>query len=251
MFLQILRHLVASAAASLLAVLTAHAADKERRNDHADSAVELRCRGDLGRPLIVLLHGLGGYERFAASYDAYADLLARVGWRVCAALYYSGDDQRIMTTSDQATRDAYRERRFERWVNAVVKEIDELSSGQRVGLLGFSQGGYLAVAVAGKQPRVRALAELYGGIPRWGSPQIDTLPPTLIVHGEADTVVPIAEGEALAAFASKRSDEVVMQRYAGAEHGFDFDWEALQSVDVRRRITAFFERQLGNRVVAR
>ena len=240
-----LRTLFAPLTLALFTLGTAHGAGPERLSiDHDDARIEARCRGDAAHPLIVLLHGLGGYERFAASYDAYADLLAGAGWRACAVLYYSGDDAAVMTKSDQATRDAHRERRFGVWAGAVAKAVDELSDGHDAGVLGFSQGGYLAVAVAGRQPKVRAVAEFYGGIPRWGAPKIERLPPTLILHGEADAVVPVAQADALAAFVRERSGEVTIRRYAGADHGFDFDWSSAPAVDARQRVVAFFGRQL-------
>lgn len=241
-----LRHRFVAAALALLTLGAARATEPARHFiDHDGARVEARCRGDASASLIVPLHGLGGHDRFAASCDAYAELLAGAGWRACAVLYYSDDDAAVMTKSDQATRDANRERRFGIWAGAVAKAVDELGGGRPAGLLGFSQGGYLAVAVAARQPKVRALAEFYGGIPRWGAPKIDRLPPTLILHGEADEAVPIAEGEALAAFARERSGEVTIQRYLGADHGFDFDWSSAPAIDARARVVAFFGQQLG------
>lgn len=39
--------------------------------------------------------------------------------------------------------------------------------------------------------------------------------------------------------------EVTVRRYAGADHGFDFDWSSASAVDARERVVAFFGRQLG------
>jgi carboxymethylenebutenolidase len=55
-------------------------------------------------------------------------------------------------------------------INDVVDQLSKLpiTESESMGVLGFSQGGYLAVGVAGTNRRIKALAEFYGGFPaRW------------------------------------------------------------------------------------
>jgi len=67
-------------------------------------------------------------------------------------------------------------------------------------------------------------------------------PPTLIVHGDQDAVVPIASGEAMHAALSAADVETDMIVLEGASHGFTgADAEEALASSVR-----WFERHLGN-----
>ena len=82
-------------------------------------------------------------------------------------------------------------------INDVVDGLSKLpiTENESMGVLGFSQGGYLAVGVAATNRRIKALAEFYGGFPAPLENQITQLPATLIVHGESDTVIPVQEAQ--------------------------------------------------------
>lgn len=227
-----------------------------RSFDHAGQVYELRCQDTGSRsdaPAVLLLHGMGGYERFVPAYESYLRLLAARGWRACALGYYSPEDLRVMQGGDAAARRAHREQRFAVWLAAGRAALQALDpeGRRRLGVLGFSQGAYLAVALAGSETRVAALAAFYGGVPQWGAlPELPALPPTLIVHGEADSVVPFAEALALQRFAQPRSPRVLLRRHAGAEHGFDFDFEPdapPAARAARRQMLDFFSESLKTR----
>jgi carboxymethylenebutenolidase len=113
-----------------------------------------------------------------------------------------------------------------------------------VGLLGFSQGGFLAVAVAGANPKVQALVEFYGGVPTIVKHPITRLPPTFILHGEADEAVPVQEAYALETFVQTRAPSYAMKLYPGAPHGFDFELGGANSIDAKQRVVAFFAAHL-------
>jgi len=65
-------------------------------------------------------------------------------------------------------------------------------------------------------------------------------PPFLIVHGEADSVVPINQSELLASALKAAGVEVDFIRLPGAGHGGG----AFQSEETRQRIESFFEKHL-------
>src|SRR5690606_8253724 len=71
---------------------------------------------------------------------------------------------------------------------------------EKIGLLGFSLGAYLSLAVATeKDMKIAAVAEFFGGLPDhfWKESHALHLPPTLIIHGIKDQIVPAKEAYAL------------------------------------------------------
>jgi carboxymethylenebutenolidase len=205
--------------------------------------------GEDPRPVVVLVHGAGGFTPFARHYESYAEALVPRGFRVCAVLYYSAEDTRVVAGKGRSDRRTLFERRFTQWVRTIHGAADslrELPTTRRdaIGMLGFSQGAYLAVAVAGTHPGVKALAEFYGGFPFPMEARITQLPPTLIVHGESDTVIPVAEARAMEAIARARATSYTMKLYPGAGHGFDMRPDDPQAIDARRQAVDFFVDQL-------
>jgi dienelactone hydrolase len=133
--------------------------------------------------------------------------------------------------------------------------------GDHVGLVGFSLGAYLALASAAeKDLHVSAAVELFGGLPRLLRDKAANLPPTLILHGDADTVVPVTEAYALRDLLRKAKRVCEFQVYAEPGHVFSdpddegqeskpLGWEALLRVqkqvsDADKRIAAFLEKYL-------
>jgi dipeptidyl aminopeptidase/acylaminoacyl peptidase len=113
--------------------------------------------------------------------------------------------------------------------------------GERIGLLGFSLGGYLALSLACIHPRIRAVAEYFGGLPREIHPFMRRLPPTLILHGDADTVVPVAEAYSLQKALEERKVPYEMQIYPGEGHDFTPEVRA----DADSRMHAFLQKYLA------
>jgi carboxymethylenebutenolidase len=214
--------------------------------------MRLRCyagTGDHPRPLVLLLHGASGFAPFAAHYERHAAALVEQGLRVCAALYYSADDAAVVADRHRPERATLFQRRFTDWLRGIRGVVDRVSGwpttapGQ-VGVLGFSQGAYLAVAVAGTHRGVKALVAFYGGFPFNLEREIAQLPPTLIVHGEADAVIPVDEARALEAVARQRAASHAIKLYPGAGHGFDVSADDAQAVDARRQAVDFLVRHL-------
>lgn len=111
---------------------------------------------------------------------------------------------------------------------------------QRIGLIGFSLGGFLSLALATQEPRITAVAELFGGLPENFMQNAGKLPPVLILHGSRDAVVPVAEAEKLEAFLKQHHVPYEIKIYSDQGHQFT----GLAQLDAVRRVVAFFRRYL-------
>jgi len=220
-----------------------------------DGLVPMHCYQDAGedpRPVVVMLHGASGLGRYQTLYEAYATDLVDHGFRVCAVMYYSPEDERIMTTSDPIVRQRRHDQRFMMWTDRTIAAVEYLvalptTDAARVGLLGFSQGGYLAIAVAAGSTKVQAVVEVYGGVPSVLRMPISRLPPLLVLHGEADKNEPVQRAYDVAALAQSVGAHVVLKTYPGAPHGFDGEpLNSANAVDARRRTVDFLSSHLGS-----
>jgi carboxymethylenebutenolidase len=176
-------------------------------------------RGDLFVPdgggrhsAVVLLHGGAGLTRRGSDFRAYGQDLARQGFLVLLPHYF--DATRSETMGPPTGQ------RFALWQRAVRDSIAWLRARPDVGkvsLLGFSLGAFLAVSLGAEAD---GIVDYYGGISEL-APLPAKLPPILILHGDADSTVPVAEARRLAAVLEERRVPHEMHLYAGAEHVFD------------------------------
>jgi carboxymethylenebutenolidase len=199
--------------------------------------------------VILLLHGRGGYLAGKNVYDRYADRLASRGYEVYAVQYYDASDERVMDSPDRSVRQDHFQRRLRAWIATVRAGIDYVASlpttdARRIGLLGFSNGALIAIGTAGLDRRVGAVVELYGAMPAALSGVITRLPPTLILHGDADRVIGVEKAYALERFLQRRSIAHAIHIYPGADHGFDGDPANPDARDAERRTADFFDAQL-------
>ena len=57
------------------------------------------------------------------------------------------------------------------------------ADGGKLGLVGLSLGGTLVIDLGAKNPKsVRAVVDVFGGVPDIIANRIETMPPTLILH---------------------------------------------------------------------
>ncbi len=115
---------------------------------------------------------------------------------------------------------------------------------RRIGLVGFSGGGFVAVGTAGLDERIGAVVVIYGGMPSALSEKIKRLPPTLILHGDADTVVPVAQARTLERFLREHSVEHMIKIYPGVQHGFALQADTPFARDAQQRTLEFFDARL-------
>lgn len=214
------------------------------------AVIRIASAGDSAQhPVILLLHGRGGYQAGRGVYNRYADRLASRGYDVYAVQYYDASDERIMDSSDRSVRQDLFRRRLRAWIATVRAGIGYVAhqpttDARRIGLLGFSNGALLAIGTAGLDRRVGAVVELYGAMPSALSGAITRLPPTLILHGEADRVIGVEKAYALERFLQQHSIAHAIHIYPGADHAFDGDPASPDARDAERRAAEFFDTQL-------
>jgi carboxymethylenebutenolidase len=110
----------------------------------------------------------------------------------------------------------------------------------RTALIGFSLGGYLALSVASRDPRVKAVVEFCGGLPEELAVECVQMPPTLILHGEADNIVPVSEARRVEKLMKQTNSAYEIQVYPGVGHFFS----GLTMVDAAQRTLAFLRKHL-------
>ena len=170
-----------------------------------------------------------------------AAMLAAQGFAVYVLHYFD----RTGTAGVADKRTAIRH--FPAWGKTVWDAISHIEyqaevDRERIGLLGFSLGAYLALSVAAVDSRVKAVVEFFGGMPKEMKLFMRRLCPTLILHGAADPTVPVAEAYHLQQLLESRNVPYEMQIYPQAGHGFSGDvWR-----DARHRTLAFLQKHLAH-----
>jgi dienelactone hydrolase len=205
--------------------------------------------GKVRRPSVLLLHGYQCVEACAADFQRYGRALASKGIDAYVVNYYSASDVRAVAARQFKTIDY--DVRFKEWTR-LVREIARIVARQpradgRVALIGFSQGGKLAIASAADNPDIAALVVFYARLPQSDELEhaIRKLPPLLLLHGADDKLVPLSDGNAAFLRAQTLGNQVEMVVYPKAGHGFDFAPTGKDPVDACRRVISFMQIQLG------
>jgi carboxymethylenebutenolidase len=113
-------------------------------------------------PAVIGLHGSGGGH---ASMAGPASLLAEQGF----AVYVLHHFDRTGTTEIDGRQTILRH--FPVWMKTLWDAVSFVSrqpqvDPQRIGLLGFSVGPYLALSASAIDSRIRAVVEFFGGMPK-------------------------------------------------------------------------------------
>jgi carboxymethylenebutenolidase len=169
-----------------------------------------------GVPVVVALHGAGGN---VAGMERYASALAAEGFAAYVLHYFD------RTGTVSADKPAIF-RNFPVWMKTLWDAISFVETQppvdrSRIALLGFSLGAYLSLATSAIDPRVRVVVEFFGGMPREMNLFMRRLCPVLILHGEADATVPVAEAYHLQKLLEKKGIPYEMKIYPGEGHGFE------------------------------
>ena len=205
--------------------------------------VYFRAPGDAKRPAALLLHGAGGFDRRIADYNRYASALANEGIDAYLVYYYSDADERGMSQSG----DIFTER-YPAWAKLVDDLADHLltqkDSNGKVGLVGFSNGGILATGASTLDPKINAAVIYYGTEPWPLKERAKRFPPLLVLHGDADQVIPVIAGHQLAALAQEVGAKADLVIYPGEGHGFGPSPDG-NGADALKRTIAFLKRELS------
>lgn len=188
------------------------------------------------RPAVLLLHGADGPgER----YRAAARQVASAGYAVFLVHY-------LDRTGERRASYGTIHQNLPAWSETVGDAITYVSrqpgvDAGRIGLFGVSLGGGLALTTAAQDRRVRAVIDYFGFAPN--SLGGARLPPTLVLHGDADRIVPVSNAYTIQGIlrAQGTPHEVIV--YPGEGHGFSGSAQA----DAAARINAWFGRYLQGR----
>ena len=142
-------------------------------------------------PGILLLHGSGG--NVSLWFGRIAPQLARLNLGLYGAHYF--DRTGTVRADRETVLDGYH---FPAWQSTALDGVRYMRTRpsidpDRIALLGISLGGFLALSLAADQSaRIRAVVEISAGMPEPAEPLIHPgYPPTLILHGDQDDVVPV------------------------------------------------------------
>jgi carboxymethylenebutenolidase len=220
-------------------------------------------------PALVLLHGLDGLEGpSAATYRSIAGRMAAKGHVVLLVHYFDRTDTKkedlpallkefrayLANPEAGGTRWQALRATFDAWRSTVgdavahARRHPPVGPAGRVGVVGVSMGGFLATSVAAEVGlRIACVAELFGGMPREIGASLRQMPPTLIIHGDEDRIVPVGEAHALRDLLAARQlpFEALVYKSIGhvfATAGGGTSWQT--AWDTERRTTSFLARHL-------
>jgi len=203
-----------------------------------------RAPGDAKRPAVLLLHGAGGFDRRIADYNHYASVLANEGIDAYLFYYYTDLDQKMMSYGVDVFS-----QRYTAWAKQVDDVADYLvkqkDSNGKVALIGFSNGGILATGASTLDAKINAAVIYYGTDPWPLNAPATRFPPLLILHGDADQVIPVENGKQLAAEAKLLGAKVDLVIYPGEMHGFGADTTKKNGADALSRTIAFLKKELS------
>lgn len=172
-------------------------------------------------PAILLLHGSGGNVSFW--FERIAPELGRLNLGLYAAHYF--DRTGTIRADRETILDGHH---FPAWIATIGDALTYVRSRpgvdpRRVALLGISLGAFLALALAADiAAGVRTVVEISGGMPEPAIPNItQAFPPTLILHGDADTVVPVTMARQLDTLLAERGVRHQTIILPGQGHWFD------------------------------
>lgn len=196
-------------------------------------------------PAVILVPGSGGWR---PGYTAFARALADSGFVALTLDYYA-------VTGRGSTR-AEEMRNWPMWQATIRNAITYVRStaavqGAPVAVIGFSRGAMLAISIGAHPPPIAALVDFYGAGSDDDPPDslIPRFPPLLILHGEADRNIPVAQAQRLHERVRAHGGEVEMHLYPGAAHGFNTPWgagyEPAIAADSWSRTIAFLKRHVS------
>ncbi len=177
---------------------------------------------------LILLHGASGPGM--ELYQQQARYFADHGFYVVVPHYF--DATSTPMPSDQ---------NYILWQQSIESLIAKLSQSESTGkifLVGYSLGASVALSVASQDQSIAAVSEWYGSLPDTFSYRLRGMAPLLILHGERDTNIPVANARQLMRLCELQHFRCDSHLYSDQHHGFD----TITVRDADERTTAFFDK---------
>jgi carboxymethylenebutenolidase len=215
----------------------------EQRNTFSSGgkaiAVEtFQTAGSSPRPAVLMLHGADGLS-FNTQYREGAHNIAGAGYQVHLVHYLdrTGEKRASFSTLFQ---------NFTLWMDTVQDSLAFATNypgadPNRIGIVGISLGAALGLAVSSMNQRIKALVNYFGPLPQGAIAPGSRLPPTLVLHGAADPIVPVSNAYAVEALLRQQNVPHEVKVYPGQGHGF----RGAAEDDATRRALAFLQRHLA------
>jgi dienelactone hydrolase len=233
--------------AALLAVSTAWAEPRfqveERRESFTSGGRKIGVEtfapaGPRRFPAVLVLHSSAGTLFGHAEMRSFARALAARGKVAFLVRYF--DRTRTIFANDREI-----DRFTGVWLATVNDAVDFAARHPRVraaaiGTFGFSLGAFLAVAQGSLDRRIDAVVEVAGGVLDGLEPRMRRMPPVLILHGDADQRVPLAEAYQVQRAARRFATASEMKIYPREGHRLS----AAAAADATTRALRFFDRHL-------
>jgi carboxymethylenebutenolidase len=187
-------------------------------------------------PALLVIHGSSG--PVSSFVGDYAQQLANFGYIVFFVHYFDATGTGYASYS---AIHAY----FQTWLATIADAVSLAErhprvDSNRIGLLGVSLGGFLSLALASKDSRICAVASLMGGMPDEFISEARQMPPTLLLHGEADAMVPVSEAQKVDALLKRLGTPHELKIYPGQGHSF----RGMAPMDALTRTLRFLSRHL-------
>ncbi len=216
-------------------------------------------------PAIIMLPGVAGLDKTCGPlYRAQATRYAKLGYVVLIVHYLDRTDTGKEKLADIQERFSHffdptwvkkaddlksMEQHFADWTDTVHQAVTYAGKlpnvdQKRIGLAGFSLGAALALrAAAEKEGQIAAVAELFGGLPPEKHKGIKLLPPTLMIHGDLDELVPPRIAYQMRKHLKAQKCPVKFKMYQEVEHlfaGAGF----VDILNAQNLVDAFFKKHL-------
>ncbi len=164
-------------------------------------------------PAVIVVHGSGGGGSY---FEQYAREFTKSGFYVFIVRYFesSGTSYAVPQII---------EHNFLLWMQTLGDAVSYAAeqpgvNAERIAVLGISLGAYLATALASTDTRISTVIDLFGGMPDPFIAAATRMPPTLILHGELDPIVPVQEAHKLESLLKRLGTEYEIQIFPGQGH---------------------------------
>ncbi len=180
-------------------------------------------------PVVILLHGAYGLDRDGGFLRDLGRSLADRGFLALIPHYFERTgtkaedlvDARGVTSEGAKRMDAH----LPEWEEIVGDAIDHAvgrvdADAERIGVLGFSLGAVVGSTRAAHDHRIKAVVDYVGGLPFENAEMARASPPTLIIQGDKDRLVPAKYSEEFDRLLRSEGVTSELVVYPGQDHYF-------------------------------